>query len=78
MLKGFECFCCVNTPVLGMTVYAGVGADPSVKQNLCCISWNQTARHIPDADITLFVTADALNRGSASKWFVTTQTLFFQ
>ena len=78
MLEGFQCFCCINTPVICMTVYAGVGIDPSVKQNLCGIFWKQPARYIPDTDITLFVAPDTLNRSNTGKWFVTTQTLFFQ
>ena len=61
VFKGFKCFCRVKTPVIGMTVYAGVGVDPSVKQNLGGIFWKQTACHIPNADITLFMTADTLN-----------------
>ena len=61
VLKGLECFCRINTPVIGMAVYAGVCVDPSVKQYLGGICWQQTACHIPDADITLFMTADTLN-----------------
>ncbi len=61
MLEGFQCFCCINTPVICMTVYAGVGIDPSVKQNLGGIFWKQTASDISDADITLFMAADTLH-----------------
>ena len=61
MQKGFKCFCCTCPPVIGVTVNAGIGRNISVKQNLCGILWKHIARHIPDVDIVLFVTADTLN-----------------
>ena len=78
MFKMFGCFCCITAFMISVAVDAGVGTDPSVKKNLGGIFWKQSASDISDADITLFMTADTLNRSNTCKRFVTTQTLFFQ
>ena len=78
MFKRFECLFCISASMISMAVDAGAGTDPPVKQNLGGIFLQQTAGHISDTDITLFVTADTLNRRCACERCMATKTLFFQ
>ena len=61
MFKMFGCFFRITAFMIGMALDAGVGADSTVKQDFGGIYWEQAPCNIPDADNTLFMTADTLN-----------------
>ena len=76
MFKMFGCFFRITAFMISVALDAGVGADSTVKQDFGGIYWEQAPCNIPDADITLFMTADTLNCSYPGEGLVAAEALF--
>jgi hypothetical protein len=73
----FDCTFRIEPLVIGMAFDAGVRGKPTMKKGLSAPFRQRLASDVPDADICLFVAADALLR-CAGKGLMTAQAVVFK